>query len=83
MIVEAHAIQGVVTGIVRQFVIDPKAILDAHTDLRQAGVDSLDLVDIVQKIEDAYDIEIALGEESGIATIGDAVKIIMNKVGIK
>lgn len=45
------------------------------------GVDSLDLVDIISAIEDEYKIEIDDEDlAAGIETVGDAVKLLRNKI---
>ena len=43
------------------------------------GADSLDTVELVMALEEAFDIEIPDEEAEGIATVGDAVKFIEEK----
>ena len=43
------------------------------------GADSLDTVELVMALEEAFDIEIADEAAEGIATVGDAVKFIEEK----
>ena len=45
------------------------------------GADSLDTVELVMALEEAYDIEITDEAAQGIATVGDAVKLIEEKKG--
>ena len=45
------------------------------------GADSLDTVELVMALEEAFDIEIPDEEAEGIATVGDAVKFIEEKKG--
>ena len=45
------------------------------------GADSLDTVDLVMALEEAFDIEIPDEAAEGIATVGDAVKFIEEKKG--
>ena len=43
------------------------------------GADSLDTVELVMALEEAFDIEIPDEDAEGIATVGDAVKYIQEK----
>ena len=43
------------------------------------GADSLDTVELVMALEEAFDIEIPDEAAEGIATVGDAVDYILNK----
>ena len=45
------------------------------------GADSLDTVELVMALEEAFDIEIPDEAAEGIATVGDAVKFIEEKKG--
>ena len=45
------------------------------------GADSLDTVELVMALEEAFDIEIPDEAAEGIATVGDAVKFIEEKQG--
>jgi len=45
------------------------------------GADSLDTVELVMALEEAFDIEIPDEAAEGIATVGDAVKFIEAKKG--
>ena len=45
------------------------------------GADSLDTVELVMALEEAFDIEIPDDAAEGIATVGDAVKFIEEKKG--
>jgi len=45
------------------------------------GADSLDTVELVMALEEAFDIEIPDKAAEGIATVGDAVKFIEEKKG--
>ena len=45
------------------------------------GADSLDTVELVMALEEAFDIEIPDAAAEGIATVGDAVKFIEEKKG--
>ena len=45
------------------------------------GADSLDTVELVMALEEAFDIEIPDEAAEGISTVGDAVKFIEEKKG--
>ena len=45
------------------------------------GADSLDTVELVMALEEAFDIEIPDESAEGISTVGDAVKFIEEKKG--
>ena len=45
------------------------------------GADSLDTVELVMALEEAFDIEIPDEAAEGIATVGDAVQFISEKKG--
>lgn len=47
------------------------------------GLDSLDLVELSVKIEDAYDIELGGEDLEGIETVGDAVRVVLEKVSAR
>ena len=57
---------------------------DVKTDssfVEDLGADSLDTVELVMALEEAFDIEIPDEAAEGIATVGDAVKFIEEKKG--
>jgi acyl carrier protein len=47
--------------------------------LKDLEVNSARLVDIVLGMEDAFNVEVADEEADGVITVGDAVKLILNK----
>ena len=57
-----------------------KATMDTHI-LNDLKVNSARLVDIIIKCEDVYGISIDDDEADKIRTIGDAVKVIQQKLG--
>lgn len=57
-----------------------KATLDTHI-LNDLKVNSARLVDVIIKCEDVYDISIDDDEADKIRTIGDAVRVIKQKLG--
>jgi acyl carrier protein len=57
-----------------------KATLDTHI-LNDLKVNSARLVDVIIKCEDVYGISIEDDEADKIRTIGDAIKVIKQKLG--
>jgi acyl carrier protein len=57
-----------------------KATMDTHI-LNDLKVNSARLVDVIIKCEDVYGISVDDDEADKIRTIGDAVRIIKNKLG--
>ena len=67
--------------IVKELKVDAeKVTLDARLK-DDLGADSLDAVEIVMDIEDAFGIEIDDSEAENVATVGDLVKAIEQIVG--
>lgn len=50
-----------------------------ETELNQLGIDSLDVMELMMNLEEAFDTEIDPGEDK-INTVGDLVKVIESKV---
>ena len=61
-----------------KFAAEVKSDSNFQNDL---GADSLDTVELVMALEEAFDIEIPDEAAEGIATVGDAVKFIEEKKG--
>jgi acyl carrier protein len=55
--------------------IDPKRIT-LKTDLKSLGLDSLDLVCLVNDLEEKYKIDIRNHERNTISTVGDVVDLV-------
>ena len=54
--------------------------ISENTDLRKdLGMNSLELIELVVKLEEAFDIEISDREIMKMATIGDVIEIIQSK----
>jgi acyl carrier protein len=58
--------------------VDPNEITEETTFLEDLGADSLDVYQIIMKIEEAYDIEIPAEQAEHISTVGEAVNLIKN-----
>lgn len=65
--------------IVDQLNVNPEAVTPEARFQEDLGADSLDVVELVMKIEDEFKIEIPDEDAEKIRTVGDAVKYIEEK----
>jgi acyl carrier protein len=71
-----------VVGIIKPFVKNPEALASVAMEtsiLKDLKVNSARLVDVVLEIEDAFNIEVKDDEADKVRTVGDAVKLIMER----
>ena len=59
--------------------VDADKVIDTANFIDDLGADSLDTVELVMALEEAFDIEIPDEAAEGITTVGDAVKYILDK----
>ena len=64
-----------------QLSVDSAQVKSEANFQNDLGADSLDTVELVMALEEAFDIEIPDEAAEGIATVGDAVKFIEEKKG--
>ena len=64
-----------------QLSVDSEEVKSDSNFQNDLGADSLDTVELVMALEEAFDIEIPDEAAEGIATVGDAVKFIEEKKG--
>jgi len=64
-----------------QLSVDSSEVKSDANFQNDLGADSLDTVELVMALEEAFDIEIPDEAAEGIATVGDAVKFIEDKKG--
>jgi acyl carrier protein len=69
-------VRGIVAEQLSVDAADVKPVSNFQNDL---GADSLDTVELVMALEEAFDIEIPDEDAEGITTVGDAVKYIHEK----
>ena len=67
--------------VVEHLGIDESKVTPEAKFIDDLGADSLDTVELVMALEEAFDIEIPDEAAEGIATVGDAVKFIEDKKG--
>lgn len=72
---ELEKLQEVIAGVLN---VDPNEITLETTFLEDLGADSLDVYQIVMKIEEAFEIEIPPEQAEHIVTVGEAVDLIKN-----
>ena len=65
--------------VAEQLSVDASEIKPDSNFQNDLGADSLDTVELVMALEEAFDIEIPDESAEGIATVGDAVKYIEDK----
>ena len=65
--------------VAEQLSVDAAEVKPESIFLNDLGADSLDTVELVMALEEAFDIEIPDEAAEGIATVGDAVKYIQDK----
>lgn len=60
--------------------MDPNEVTEETTFTEDLGADSLDVYQIVMKIEEAFEIEIPAEAIQEISTVGEAVELIRNSI---
>jgi acyl carrier protein len=63
-----------------QFGADPE-VLTRDATLEEVDVDSLDLVELTQVVEDAYDIDLENADFKKVKTVGDVIDLVVERVG--
>ncbi len=65
--------------VAEQLSVDPSEISEQASFIEDLGADSLDVVELVMKLEEEFDIEIPDEDAEKIRTVGDAVRYIESK----
>ena len=60
--------------------VDESKITEGSSFIEDLGADSLDTVELIMQLEEAFDIQIPDEDAEKIATVGDAVKYIETHV---
>lgn len=60
--------------------VDPDEVTEETTFTEDLGADSLDVYQIVMKIEEAFEIVIPAEKVKMISTVGEAVELIKNSI---
>jgi acyl carrier protein len=75
-----QSIEETVTESLVSFGADADAITRDAT-LEDIDVDSLDLVELTQVVEEAYDIDLDGSDFKNVKTVGDVIDLVVAKVG--
>lgn len=60
--------------------VDPDEVTEETTFTEDLGADSLDIYQIIMKIEEAFEIVIPPDQAEQITTVGEAVELIRNSI---
>ena len=72
-------VEKIINTITEELLIKPEDITPETSLIDDLGADSLDLIEIVMKLEDLYDIQIEDDELEKIVTVQDVIDYIKNK----
>jgi acyl carrier protein len=61
--------------------VEPDVVTEAARFKEDLDADSLDLVELVMGLEERFDIEVPEEDLEGVTTIGQAVDLVLAKVG--
>ena len=62
--------------------VDPDLVTETARFKEDLDADSLDLVELVMGLEERFDIEVPEDDLEGVTTIGQAVDLVLAKVGV-
>ncbi len=63
--------------------VDPASVTEAARFKEDLDADSLDLVEFVMALEERFDITVPEGDLEGVATIGQALDLVADKLSAK
>jgi acyl carrier protein len=66
--------------VVDELSVDPDQVTEDATFVDDLGADSLDVVELVMRLEEEFDIEIPDDDAEKITTVGEAIKYIEARV---
>jgi acyl carrier protein len=75
-----EAVEKTITAALPQFGVDP-AEISREASFEELDVDSLDLAEISQIIEDEYGIQLKGDDVKTLKTVGDAVDLVVSRAG--
>ena len=61
--------------------VDPDQVTETARFKEDLDADSLDLVELVMGLEERFDIEVPEDDLEGVTTVGQAVDLVLTKVG--
>jgi acyl carrier protein len=68
--------------IAEELALPVERVVDAAAFQQDLGADSLDLVELTMRFEEAFDIAITEEEAIGCATVADALKLLRGKTSL-
>lgn len=77
--VTKEQVRKTVFAALEEFGADPGEIT-LEAELEKIDIDSLDLVELAQVVEDEYGVELKGEDVEGIATVGEAVELIASRL---
>ena len=78
--VTPEAVEKTITDALPQFGVEPSEITRDAT-FEDLDVDSLDLAELSQIIEDEYGVQLKGDDVGKIKTVGDAIDLVVNRAG--
>jgi acyl carrier protein len=78
--VSKEQIEERVTKALEEFGADPSEI-NRDAEFEQLDVDSLDLVELAQIVEDEYGVQLKGEDMEGLKTVGQAIDLVAEKAG--
>jgi acyl carrier protein len=78
--VTPEAVEKTLTDAIQQFDVDPSEISREAT-FEELDVDSLDLAEVSQIIEEEYGVQLKGEEMKNIKTVGDAIDLVVSRAG--
>jgi acyl carrier protein len=72
------AIQGVAVEVLS---VEPSQVTEKARFKEDLEADSLDLVELVMALEESFDISVPEEDLEGVTTVGQAVDLVLSKVG--
>jgi acyl carrier protein len=73
-----EAVEQTITAALPQFGVDPSEI-SREASFEELDVDSLDLAEISQIVEDAYGVQLKGEDVKNMATVGDAIDLVVSR----
>lgn len=77
---DVESIEQRVFEVLRDYADDPQSV-STDTKLEDIGVDSLDLVELGQMVDDEYGIELTEEHFQDVTRVGDVIRVIRARVG--
>ena len=78
---KAEIVKQVKDIVVDKLGVEETAVTEGASFTNDLGADSLDTVELLMEFERVFNIKIPDEETSGIATVGDAIKKVAEKLG--